>query len=117
MEIDKISNMNRLLLSGIDESKMSSRLAEEKSKKEFARNYESLVLDKLFSSIQTSMTEGGFCEDAGASQINDMFWMFMSQAITQKGGTGLADQIYKSISSNADSGENAKSNPVLDHKV
>lgn len=72
--------------------------ANEDAKKKFAKDFESLVVNKLFESAEKTMSGSVFGTDAASKQIRGMFWMFLSQDVADKGGVGLADQIYSSLS-------------------
>lgn len=86
--------------------------ADDKAKRKFATEFESLVLNKLFDSMESTIPDSGFDTDAASGQIKGMFWMFMSQGMAKEGGIGLADEIYNSMQSKVE-----KHTSVVDQKV
>lgn len=77
-------------------SKMNPVLQEQR-KVESAKDFESLLVGKLVDSMKETIGSSGLLEDEGSEQIQAMFWMHMSGAISQQGGVGLWKDIYKSI--------------------
>ncbi len=77
-------------------SKMNPILLEQR-KVQSAKDFESLLVGKLVDSMKETVGSSGLLEDEGSEQVQAMFWMHMSGAISQQGGVGLWKDIYKSI--------------------
>ena len=77
-------------------SKMSEAQVESR-KIEAAKGFESLLLGKLVDAMKETVGESGLLEDEGSEQMQAMFWMNLSSAISERGGFGLWKDIYKSI--------------------
>jgi Rod binding domain-containing protein len=77
-------------------SKTSPTLQEQR-KVDSAKGFESLLVGKLVDSMKDTVGSSGLLEDEGSEQVQAMFWMHMSTAISQQGGVGLWKDIYKSI--------------------
>lgn len=90
---------------------MRQQNIEDKAKRKFAQQFESLFLNKLLDTMQETIPDSGFDTDSASSQIKGLFCMFMSQAMAQEGGVGLADKIYDSMS------KDKKSDSMVDQKV
>jgi len=75
----------------------SSSLNDEKEKK-IGKDFESVLLTKLFEQVQSSIEDSGFDdEDSGAQQVRGMFWLYLAQDVADKGGFGLWKDIYQQI--------------------
>ncbi|NLH42177.1 MAG: hypothetical protein GX448_10080 [Planctomycetes bacterium] len=75
----------------------SSALNDEKEKK-IGKDFESVLLTKLFEQVQSSIEDSGFDEeDSGAQQVRGMFWLYLAQDVADKGGFGLWKDIYQQI--------------------
>jgi hypothetical protein len=73
----------------------------EEQKKQLARDFESVLLTKLFDQVQESIghVSLGEEEDDGASQqIDGLFWLYLAQDVADKGGFGMWQEIYRHFS-------------------
>jgi Rod binding domain-containing protein len=59
-----------------------------------AKDFESLLLDKLLEAMKSTIEDGSFDTDGASKQVQDIFWLYLSQDIANKGGFGL----WKNIS-------------------
>jgi Rod binding domain-containing protein len=59
-----------------------------------AKDFESLLLERLLSAMKESIPSGGLLDSPASGQIQDMFWNFLGEEIGSKGGLGLWKQIY-----------------------
>jgi hypothetical protein len=78
------------------DSKSAQRGEEEK--KRIARDFESILLTKLFDEVKESIGQWTFDEDGedGASQqVHGLFWMYLAQDVADKGGFGVWQEIYR----------------------
>ena len=64
-------------------------------KQELAKDFESVLLVRLFNEVKESISASSFDEDAGSDQIHGMFWSFLAEDIADKGGFGLWQDLYQ----------------------
>lgn len=64
-------------------------------KKELAKDFESILLTRLFSEVKASISASSFDEDSGSDQIHGMFWSFLAEDVADKGGFGLWQDLYQ----------------------
>jgi Rod binding domain-containing protein len=70
----------------------------EEEKKRIARDFESVLLTKLFDEVKESIGQWGLDEDEedGASQqVHGLFWLYLAQDVADKGGFGMWQEIYQ----------------------
>ena len=82
-------------LQNIEKSRLESKT--EEKKKQIAKDFESLLINKLLDEMKNSIGEWGFEKDGASSQIQGIFWMYLSQDISENGGIGLWKEIYKTM--------------------
>lgn len=82
-------------LQNLDKSRIES-VSEEK-KKQIAKDFESLLINKLLDEMKNSIGDWGFERDGASKQIQGIFWMYLSQDISDNGGIGLWKEIYKTM--------------------
>lgn len=66
----------------------------DEQKKQIARDFESVLLTKLFDQVQESIGDSGFEEDGTSQQVHGLFWLHLAQDVADKGGFGLWQEIY-----------------------
>lgn len=76
-----------------------------------AKNFESLFLKQLVNQMKSTVDEEGLFDDPVGGQIRDMFYSFLSDDISDKGGFGMWKEIYNMM----DTGNNISS--LLDEKI
>ena len=69
----------------------------EKRKKQLARDFESILVNKLLEAMQDSIGSWGFEKDGASRQVNGMFSLYLSDHIAKNGGLGLWPAIYESM--------------------
>ena len=80
-----------------DNDAASVRQRDEQEKK-VGKDFESVLLTKLFEQVQASIEDSGFDdEDSGGQQVRGMFWLYLAQDVADKGGFGLWKDIYQHI--------------------
>jgi Rod binding domain-containing protein len=81
----------------------------EQEKEKIAKDFESLLINKLLDEMKGSIGEWGFEKDGASMQIQGIFWMYLARDIADNGGLGLWKDIYKTMSDNtpADSAGNS----------
>jgi len=68
----------------------------EEQKKQIARDFESVLLAKLFDQVQESIGTWGFEEeDVASQQVQGLFWLHLARDVADKGGLGLWKDIYQ----------------------
>ncbi|MEN6334696.1 MAG: hypothetical protein ABFE01_10575 [Phycisphaerales bacterium] len=73
-------------------------LQKDEKEKKIGKDFESVLLTKLFEQVQSSIEDNGFDEeDSGAQQVRGMFWLYLAQDVADKGGFGLWKDIYQQI--------------------
>ena len=82
-------------LQNLDKSRLES-VSEEK-KKQIAKDFESLLINKLLDEMKNSIGDWGFERDGASRQIQGIFWMYLAQDISDNGGIGLWKEIYKTM--------------------
>ncbi|MDT8299980.1 MAG: hypothetical protein RQ760_00760 [Sedimentisphaerales bacterium] len=81
------------MLEQLSQSKLKS-LSDEK-KKQVAKDFESVLLDKLLEEMKNSITDWGLEKDAASKQTEGIFWLYLGRDIANNGGLGLWKDIYK----------------------
>jgi Rod binding domain-containing protein len=84
------------MLEQLDQSKLKS-IPDEK-KKQVAKDFESVLLDKLLDEMKNSITDWGLEKDAASKQTEGIFWLYLGRDIANNGGLGLWKDIYKYLS-------------------
>ena len=64
-------------------------------KQQLAKDFESVLLTRLFNEVKESIGSAGFGEDVASDQIHGMFWSYLAQDIGSKGGFGLWQDLYQ----------------------
>ncbi len=71
--------------------------ASDEKKKQIAKDFESVLLNKLFDQMSKTVGNWGFEKDGASEQIQGIFWLHLAQDIANNGGMGLWKDIYKSL--------------------
>jgi Rod binding domain-containing protein len=82
-------------LEHLDKSKFHD--ATDDKKKQIAKDFESVLLNKLFDQMSKSVGDWGFEKDGTSEQIQGIFWLYLARDIANNGGMGLWKDIYKSL--------------------
>ncbi len=69
----------------------------DEQKKQIARDFESVLLTKLFDQVQESIGRWDLEEDGAAPQVQGLFWFYLAQDVAEKGGLGLWKEIYQQL--------------------
>jgi Rod binding domain-containing protein len=69
----------------------------EEQKKQVAKDFESVLLAKLFDQVQQSLGRWDLAEDGAAPQVQGLFWLYLAQDVAEKGGLGLWKEIYQHL--------------------
>ena len=84
------------ILEHLDQSRLKS--IPEAKKKQVAKDFESVLLDKLLEEMKNSITNWGLEKDAASKQTEGIFWLYLGRDIANNGGLGLWKDIYKYLS-------------------
>jgi Rod binding domain-containing protein len=76
-----------------------------------AKDFESVLLSKVFDEMRNTVPESGLVEDETSGQMQGIFWMYLSQDVSEKGGMGLWKEIYQQINKTDNAGS------VMDTKL
>lgn len=82
----------------VSEMKRGLQNADNKKKMKVAKDFESILLGQLMNQMKETIGESGLLEDGSSKQIQDMFWTFLSEDVADKGGLGLWENVYKTMS-------------------
>ncbi len=63
-----------------------------------AKDFEAVLMGRLFEEMRKTIPESGLFESPMSKQIDDMFWFYLSQDLGAKGGIGVWKEIYRQIS-------------------
>jgi Rod binding domain-containing protein len=92
-----------------DSEAISLRLYD-RQEQQIAKDFESVLLTKVFEQVQASIQDGGFDEeDGGGQQVRGLFWFYLAQDVGDKGGFGLWKDIYQQIKQMRGAGDPAGS--------
>jgi Rod binding domain-containing protein len=70
----------------------------DEQKQQIARDFESVLITRLFEQVQQSTASWGLEEEDGASQqVQGLFWLFLARDVADKGGFGLWKDIYRQL--------------------
>ena len=83
------------MLEQLDKSMLNS-ISEEK-KKQAAKDFESVLLNKLLDEMKKSIVDWGSEKDGASKQIQGIFWLYLARDIADNGGLGLWKDIYQSL--------------------
>ena len=72
--------------------------ADNAKKMKVAKDFESILIGQLMNQMKETIGESGLLEDGSSKQIQDMFWDFLAKDVGSKGGFGLWENIYQSMS-------------------
>ncbi len=65
--------------------------------KKVAQDFEGVLIEKLMQEMKKTIPESEMFSGAGMEQIQDMFWSFLSEEVSQNGGIGLAQGLYRDL--------------------
>jgi Rod binding domain-containing protein len=69
----------------------------DEQKKQIAKDFESVLLTKLFDQVQESIGQLDLEEDGAAPQVQGLFWFYLARDAADKGGLGLWKDIYQQL--------------------
>ncbi len=72
----------------------------EQEKEQIAKDFESLLVNKLLDEMKNTIGDWGLEKDGVSSQLQGIFWMYLARDIADNGGLGMWKEIYKSLPNN-----------------
>lgn len=67
----------------------------EEKKKQVAKDFESVILNKLMDEMKNTIVDWGSEKDGTSAQIQGIFWLYLARDIANNGGLGLWKDIYQ----------------------
>jgi len=69
----------------------------DEEKKQLAKDFESVLLTKVFDQVKDSIGGWGLEEeeDGASEQVHGLFWLYLAQDVADKGGFGLWQDVYR----------------------
>ena len=64
-------------------------------KEQIAKDFESVLLQKLFDEVKNTIGDWGFDKDAVCEQVQGIFWLYLARDIANNGGFGMWKDIYQ----------------------
>ncbi len=76
-------------------SKAEIDTVSQERKKQIAKDFESVLLNKLLDQMKNTIGDWGFEKDGASEQVQGLFWLYLSQDVANSGGIGLWKDIYQ----------------------
>jgi len=86
----------------------------EAKKKQFARDFESVFINKLLDEMKNTIGDWGDEKDGASKQIDGIFWLHLARDIADNGGFGMWKDIYHFL---ADSKQKNIATELLDENI
>jgi Rod binding domain-containing protein len=100
--------VSRLAINSAGQSKSAA------TTEQAAKDFESVLLNKLLQEMQQTIPKSGLLDDNASDQVQDIFWFYMAQDLSSKGGLGLWKQVYKEFQ--PASAKTGAASPTAEHK-
>lgn len=81
----------------------------EEKKKQAAKDFESVLINKLLDAMQNTIGQWGLEKDAASRQIQGIFGLYLSRHIASNGGFGLWKDIYEFLNNSANTNTTVES--------
>ena len=69
----------------------------EAKKKQFAKDFESVFINKLLDEMKNTIGDWGDEKDGASKQIDGIFWLHLARDLADNGGFGMWKDIYQSL--------------------
>ena len=86
----------------------------EATKKQFAKDFESVFINKLFDEMKNTIIDWNDEKDEPSRQIGDIFWLYLARDVADNGGFGMWKDIYQFLK---DSEHNNTTTESLDENL
>jgi Rod binding domain-containing protein len=73
----------------------------EESKKQLAKDFEAILLNRMLEQMKGTIGNWGFEKDGAAEQVQGIFWFFLAQHVADSGGLGLWKDVYRMMTETA----------------
>lgn len=60
-------------------------------------DFESILLTRLLEEMRQTIDDGGMLDDGADKQVQDLFWMYLAQDLSAKGGLGICKDLYRQL--------------------
>jgi len=67
----------------------------EEQKKKIAKDFESMLVNKLLDEMKNTVGDWGFEKDGASGQVQGIFWLYLAREVGSNGGVGLWKDIYQ----------------------
>ena len=67
----------------------------EEKKKQIAKDFESVLINKLLDQMKNTIGDWGFEKDGVSKQVQGIFWLYLARDIANNGGFGMWKDIYQ----------------------
>lgn len=71
--------------------------ASEAKKIQFAKDFESVFINKLLEEMKSTIGNWGLEKDEASKQVDGIFWLYLAQDMADNGGLGMWKDIYQSL--------------------
>jgi len=88
--------------------------ASEAEKKQLAKDFESVFINKLLDEMKNTIGDWGPEKDRAWQQVEGIFWLYLARDIADKGGFGMWKDIYQFL---ADSEHKNTETELLDKNL
>jgi Rod binding domain-containing protein len=88
--------------------------ASEERKKQLAKDFESVFINKLLDAMRKTIGEWGFEKDETSKQIQGIFYLYLSRDVANKGGFGMWRDIYQFLT---DADQTETTSELLDKNI
>ena len=92
----------------LDISRINSNSDEKK--KQIAKDFESVLLNKVLDAMKNTIGEWGFDKDGTSGQVQGIFWLYLARDIANNGGVGLWKDIYQFLTNTDTAGNSVDGN-------
>jgi len=69
--------------------------ASKAQKEQFAKDFESVFMEKLLDEMKNTIGDWGFEQDGASRQIQGLFWLHLARDVSVNGGIGMWKDIYR----------------------
>ena len=69
----------------------------EEKKRQAAKGFESVLINKLLDQMKNTIGDWGFEKDGISKQVQGIFWLYLARDIANNGGFGVWKDIYQSL--------------------
>jgi Rod binding domain-containing protein len=88
--------------------------ASQAKKEQFAKDFESVFIEKLLDEMKNTIGDWGFEQDGASQQVQGLFWLNLARDVSKNGGIGMWKEIYQSLENGKDK---INTTEVIDNKL